>query len=89
MELADGSLAESMTRRLEIAVDEGDPGHNCLTAYGETIMEWPEATAQTKANLQVAGTPETFEFELEIEALADGDLFCRRKWQESIPRRLV
>jgi hypothetical protein len=89
VELDDQSLVETTFRRLEVSVSEDNPADNAMTAFADAFMAWPEGEARVTADLRISGTLSTFEFDLTVEVFSGNEPIAVKRWQESIPRRLV
>jgi putative CocE/NonD family hydrolase len=74
---------------LELTASDSDPAHASLDA--DVVYRWQEQTfeAEIRARSRQTSDAEAFDLAVELEVDVDGEPFFRRRWQESIPRRLV
>ena len=74
---------------LELMASDSHPARASLDA--DVVYRWREHTFETeiRARAQQSSDAEAFDLAVELEVDVDGELFFRRRWQESIPRRLV
>jgi putative CocE/NonD family hydrolase len=74
---------------LELTASDSDPAHASLKA--DVVYRWQEHAFETeiRARSRQTSDAEAFDLAVELEVDVDGEAFFRRRWQESIPRRLV
>jgi len=74
---------------LELTASDSDPARARLTA--DVVYRWQEHTFETEIRARSLQTSDADAFHLavDLEVDFDGEPFFRRRWQESIPRRLV
>jgi hypothetical protein len=74
---------------LELTASDSDPAHASLMV--DVVYRWREQTFETeiRARSRQTSDAEAFDLAVELEVDVDGEPFFRRRWQESIPRRLV
>ena len=74
---------------LELMASDSDPEHASLKA--DVVYRWREHTFETeiRARSRQTSDADAFDLVVELEVDVDGEAFFRRRWHESIPRRLV
>lgn len=74
---------------LELTASDSDPAHVSLKT--DVVYRWQEHAFETEIRTRSRQTSDEHAFDLtvELEVDLDGEPFFRRRWQESIPRRLV
>jgi hypothetical protein len=86
-ELPDGAvLVERYQGTVGAALDR--PGLTWAQGKARYRIEWPEATVETSARLDLHGDGEAFEVRLDLEAREGDELRWTRSWRRRIPRRL-
>ncbi len=74
---------------LSLTASDADPGRASLDA--DVVYRWREHTFETeiRARSQQVSDRTAFDLAVELEVELDGEPFFRRRWHESIERRLV
>jgi uncharacterized protein len=86
-ELAEGAvLVERYRGTVGVALDQ--PGVTWARGSAEYRIEWPEATVDTRARLDLRGDVEAFEVRVDLEAREGDELRWTRTWHRRIPRQL-
>ncbi len=74
---------------LELTASDSDPAHASLKA--DVVYRWREHAFETeiRASSRQTSDADAFDLVVDLEVDVDGEPFFRRRWHESIPRRLV